>query len=395
MAEDEIIELLVKASSDSADCTLQKLQDGVKTFLTPWVSVYCRSIVGRLLDSKTTLAWDGSTNNCQQFCDSLINWQVFGPLLSQSSVTCSDNEPPQALYRMSFLCRPDTTQNPFSHPKTVSDVPYGLTEEYIRRFQFGCYAGPDLIDSLHEYWFDWAGFNKHLYPHQSLFPWDCTEGLHRYPVKCGSCTLSKHLWAFLFDSWSIIALHLSRDRFSYPSESNPLPESSWLSNRLTDPATDRIKLGGINRAQPYGHALEHRTHDDFFGAKWVSSSYPSPVQCYEAMRDRWHMLRMVQEREGVSWSVEGREPPGEYATFPVEHWHVRPNENFVVSVSSTSGCGVCGTQAIAAACVANCGASCAGGGGGDSGGGGGGGGGVADGCGGSGSGGGCGGSGGG
>ncbi|RHZ57432.1 hypothetical protein CDV55_100040, partial [Aspergillus turcosus] len=365
VAEDEIIELLVKTSSDSANCTLQKLHDRVKTFLIPWVSVYLRSIVGRLLDSKTTLAWDGSTNNCQQFCDSLIDWQVFGPLLSQSSVTGSDNEPPQALYRMSFLCRPDATQNPFSHPKTVSDVPYGLTEEYIRRFQFGCYTGPDLIDSLHEYWFDWAGFNKQLYPHQSLFPWDCTEALHRYPVKCGSCTLSKHLWAFPFDSWSIIALHLSREAFAYPpSESNPNPQSeaSWRNNRLTlltaldslcagatamsqepafraatewlhmqsDPATDRIKLGGINRAQPYSHALEHRTHDDFFVAKWVSSSYPAPVQCYEAMRDRRHMPRTVQERERVFWGVEGREPPGEYATFPVESWHV-PNANFAVS----------------------------------------------------------------
>ncbi|KAF7133832.1 hypothetical protein CNMCM5793_005244 [Aspergillus hiratsukae] len=315
-AEDEIIALLVKASSDSTDDTRRELRDRVKSFLTPWVSVYLRSIVGKLLDSKTPLAWDGSTNNCQHFCDSLIDWQIFGPLLSQSSITTSSNDP-RPFYRMSFLCRPGTTQDPFSHPKSISDVPYGLTEEYIRRFHFGCHTGPDLIDSLHEYWFDWAGFNKHPYAHQALFPWDCTEALYRYPVKCGNCSLSKHLWAFPFDSWSIIALHLSRDKFAYPpvpSQSSS-PEASWIHNRLTlltaldalsagatamsqdpnfrattnwlhlqsNPSTDRIKLGGINRAQPYSHALEHRTHDDFFSAKWITND-PFPLQSYEVMR---------------------------------------------------------------------------------------------------------------
>ncbi|RHZ43373.1 uncharacterized protein CDV56_101398 [Aspergillus thermomutatus] len=395
-AEHEIIELLVKASSDSAYGTRSELQDKVKTFLSPWVSVYLRSIAGKLLDSKTTLAWDASTNNCQQFCDSLLDWQVFGPLLSEASILSSEKDPPQALYRVSFLCRPGATQNPFSHPTTISDVPYGLTEEYIRRFHFGCYTGPDLIDSLHEYWFDWAGFKQHLYPHQNFFPWDCTEALYRYPVKCGDCTLSKHLWAFPFDSWSIIALHLSRNALAYPpSESNPPSEVTWMQNRLTlltaldtlcagatamsndphfraatkwlhlqsDPATDRIKLGGINRAQPYSHALEHRTHDEFFVAKWISNTRQSRAQGYETLREKLHMPRTGQERDRVFWGLEGCAPPRSCAVSPVEDWNA-PNANFVVSVTASSSCGACGTQAIAAACAANCGASCGSGGGG-------------------------------
>ncbi|GIK07610.1 hypothetical protein Aspvir_003276 [Aspergillus viridinutans] len=405
-AEEEIIELLVKVSSDSAEGTRQELHERVKACLSPWVSVYFKSIVGGLLDSKTTLAWDGLTNNCQQFCNSLIDWQVFGPLLAQSSITGSDKDRPQPLYRMSFLCRPRATENPFEHPNNIINAPYGLTEEYIRRFHFGCYTGPDLIDSLHEYWFDWGGFNKHLYPHQSLFPWDCTEALNRYPVKCGNCTLSKHVWAFPFDSWSIIALHLSRDQFAYPPSElrpNPTREASWINHRLTlltaldslsagatamsqsphfqsatqwlhiqsDPSADRIKLGGINRAQPYSHALERRTHDDFFVAKWVSD-HRSSVRTYETLRDKRYLPRTAQERELVFWGLEGQEPPGEYPTWAVEYSQV-PNANFSVSVSVTTGCGACGTQATAAACGTNCGASCGscggGCGGGDSGGG--------------------------
>ncbi|GFF92617.1 hypothetical protein IFM53868_06905 [Aspergillus udagawae] len=359
-AEEEIIELLVKASSESAEGTRQELHDRVKAYLGPWVSVYFKSIVGKLLNSKTTLAWDGLTNNCQQFCDSLIDWQDFGSLLAQSSITGSDKDRPQPLYRMSFVCRRRATQDPFQHPDTIINVPYGLTEEYIRRFHFGCYAGPDLIDSLHEYWFDWGGFNRHLYPNQTLFPWDCTEALHRYPVKCGACTLSKHVWAFPFDSWSIISLHLSRDKFTYaPSEPDPTPtrEASWINNRLTllaaldslsagatamsqsqqfklwlqpqsSPSADRIKLGGINRAQPCSHALEHRTHDDLFVARWASN-YQSSIKIYETMRDKRYLPRTIQERELVFWGLEGGEPPGEYPTWVVDYSHV-PNANFSV-----------------------------------------------------------------
>ncbi|KAH2984010.1 hypothetical protein KXW58_009655 [Aspergillus fumigatus] len=386
-AEDEIITLLVKASNDDIEGACQELHDKVKAFLSPWVSVYFESIVGSLLDTKTRLAWDGLTNNCQQFCNSLIDWELFGPLVASSSVTISTNDPPQPLYRMSFVCRPRAAQDPFNHPNSITNVPYGLTEEYIRRFHFGCYTGPDVIDSLHEYWYDWAGFHKPLYPHQFLFPWDCTEALRRYPVKCGTCTLSKHVWAFPFDSWSIIALHLSRDKCAYPASElspNSPSDASWITNRLTlltaldtlsagatamsqslpfqsatqwlhlqlDPSTDRIKLGGINRAQPYSHALERRTHDDFFVAKWVSDDR-LPIQTYEDMREKRYSPRTAQERELVFWGAEGSDPPGEYATWAVEYTRI-PNANFPVSVSFTTGCGACGMQATAAACGANC-----------------------------------------
>ncbi|KAH3200528.1 hypothetical protein KXV64_003533 [Aspergillus fumigatus] len=362
-AEDEIITLLVKASNDDIEGACQELHDKVKTFLSPWVSVYFESIVGSLLDTKTRLAWDGLTNNCQQFCNSLIDWELFGPLVASSSVTISTNDPPQPLYRMSFVCRPRAAQDPFNHPNSITNVPYGLTEEYIRRFHFGCYTGPDVIDSLHEYWYDWAGFHKPLYPHQSLFPWDCTEALRRYPVKCGTCTLSKHVWAFPFDSWSIIALHLSRDKCAYPASElspNSPSDASWITNRLTlltaldtlsagatamsqslpfqsatqwlhlqlDPSTDRIKLGGINREQPYSHALERRTHDDFFVAKWVSDDR-LPIQTYEDMREKRYSPRTTQERELVFWGAEGSDPPGEYATWAVEYTRI-PNANFPV-----------------------------------------------------------------
>ncbi|KAL5689233.1 hypothetical protein EMGR_008953 [Emarellia grisea] len=362
-AEDEIITLLVKASNDDIEGACQELHDKVKAFLSPWVSVYFESIVGSLLDTKTRLAWDGLTNNCQQFCNSLIDWELFGPLVASSSVTISTNDPPQPLYRMSFVCRPRAAQDPFNHPNSITNVPYGLTEEYTRRFHFGCYTGPDVIDSLHEYWYDWAGFHKPLYPHQSLFPWDCTEALRRYPVKCGTCTLSKHVWAFPFDSWSIIALHLSRDKCAYPASElspNSPSDASWITNRLTlltaldtlsagatamsqslpfqsatqwlhlqlDPSTDRIKLGGINRAQPYSHALERRTHDDFFVAKWVSDDR-LPIQTYEDMREKRYSPRTAQERELVFWGAEGSDPPGEYATWAVEYTRI-PNANFPV-----------------------------------------------------------------
>lgn len=113
---------------------------------------------------------------------------------------------------MSFTCRPGplVAENPWSKYET----PNGFVEEYLLRIQNGRRKESDLIDSISEYWSDFAAM-KPLYPHQDLFPWDCTEAYGRYSTHCGGCNLSKHAWFSPFDSFSIISMHLARGSFLY------------------------------------------------------------------------------------------------------------------------------------------------------------------------------------
>lgn len=118
-------------------------------------------------------------------------------------------------------------------------APNGLTEEYLLRYRrYGHHNDSDIFDTLMEYWTDWGAFSGPIFSHQDLFPWDCSEAYRKGSedeMKCGTCDTAKHLWAFPFDSWSMIQLHLFRERRHYTSKSTDIPVLSdieWTSNRL-------------------------------------------------------------------------------------------------------------------------------------------------------------------
>ncbi|KAI0508765.1 hypothetical protein F5B22DRAFT_383159 [Xylaria bambusicola] len=288
---------------------MEDLQDLIKAR----VSVYLKSITSRLLDPQTKLTWNLASNNCQNFCDSVMDLETFGPLFAHNH-----DQPKSMLYLMSFVCRPSEYSKP--KIKTKLDVPRGLTEEYLLRFRYGRHDDADIIDTLQEYWYDWGAFGKHLYRYQDLFPWDCTEAFGRYPVSCGDCNLAKHVWAFPFDSWSIIALHLTRDHSHYPSDEPEraaiISDVGWMKNRLLvlaalekltiaatemaknasfrksttwlhtqpQPALDRLKLGGIHRAQPFSHSYDQGEGHHYFTASWAHLRFEDQVTEYELLR---------------------------------------------------------------------------------------------------------------
>lgn len=205
------------------DSALNPIMEKLKSLLQNRVSTYLDSIVSRLVNPSNNVTWSATKNNCQAFCNTLIDPCLFSPLVSSSS--------PNPLYLMSFVC-PDEG---YLQPKINSkfDVPSGLTEEYLLRFHFGRHDDADMIDSQQEYWTDWGGFGKTLYPHQHLFPWDCTEAYGRYPTRCGKCNVAKHVWAFPFDSWSVVSHHFSRDRFLYPPLNGDADgKLVWAKNRV-------------------------------------------------------------------------------------------------------------------------------------------------------------------
>lgn len=290
---------------------------GLKELIADPLTVYLKSVVLRLLDPKTNLKWTPMDNNCQNFCDALIDINIFGPLVASPALTKDREKPRLQLYLLSFVCRPAGYVKP--DIKSKFDVPSGLTEEYLARFRHGRYDESDIIDTLQEYWHDWGAFGNHLYKYQDLFPWDCTEAFERYPMTCGDCNLAKHVWAFPFDSWSIISLHLLRDRYDYPSNSKMLmTHTEWMRNRLlvlsaqeklitaaaamagntlfrarTDwihkqdnPAKDKLKLGGIHRAQPYSHSYDQEKYHHYFVAPWTECfKVDDRVVAYERLRD--------------------------------------------------------------------------------------------------------------
>ncbi|KAL2004954.1 hypothetical protein VTN00DRAFT_2804 [Thermoascus crustaceus] len=52
-----------------------------------------------------------------------------------------------------------------------------------------------------------------------------------YPVTCGKCNISKHVWELPFDSWSMITLHLARGEEG-SRRLSPLSDKGWMRNRL-------------------------------------------------------------------------------------------------------------------------------------------------------------------
>ncbi|KAI9768916.1 MAG: hypothetical protein M1840_004512 [Geoglossum simile] len=258
---------------------LEQLLSKIKVLIGSRVQVYLQTIASSLLNPHTILRWSATKNNCQNFCDALICQDTFGALMFPVSKAINDDGGTALpLYMMSFVCRPAGYVN--RPVKTKFDVPSGLTEEYLLKFRYGRRDEADIVDTLQEYWYDWGAFGGNLYRYQDLFPWDCTEAFGRYPVTCNDCNLAKHVWAFPFDSWSIISLHLTRNRDMYapakPEKLEVLSEEDWMRNRLhalvaqdvlltagaamarnaafrqatdwlhtqNDPSLDRLKLGG-------------------------------------------------------------------------------------------------------------------------------------------------------
>ena len=321
------------------DACLGPILAKLKSLVQSRVTVYLDSIVSRLLSADTILTWSATKNNCQDFCNSLLDPAMFEPLVS-----------PDSLYLMSFLCPDSGYLQP--HPRSKYDVPSGLTEEYLLRFHFGRHDEADVIDALQEYWYDWGAFRGGpLYRFQPVFPWDCTEAFGRYPTKCGSeCNLAKHVWAFPFDSWSVAAHHLTRDKHMYgPDPFSPgssregfhfrsrlmalrasgvlsraavamaltprfhavtrwlSPHSSSSSSsqqshqgfslRAMFPSLTRVKLGGINRAQPFSHYFDAGTYRHYFVAEWALLSREEQVAAYEVLRDGRKRMRDLPIRE--------------------------------------------------------------------------------------------------
>jgi hypothetical protein len=342
----------------------------MKRLIGSKVEIYLHSVATRLLNPSTNLHWNLRTNNCQHFCDALLDHDLFGPLVAPSE---KDADP---LYLMSFVARPGSYKK--ESVATKFDVPNGLIEEYLLRFRYGRHDESDVLDTLQEYWHDWGAFDGHIYKYGDVLPWDCTEAFGRYPTVCNDCNISKHAWAFPFDSFSLCALNLTRDRHLYPSlndeEPRQLSDLEWMHNRLTvllaqdvlltaaaamaktssfyyatswihqhaNPKTDRFKLGGIHRAQPFSHSFDQGKHHRYFVADWVHLKREQKIQAYEALRD-------------------GRVKMSDVPGVPSE----------IYNNDGGGGCGGCTVVVCGGGCGSGCAIACGGDGGGDGGDGGG------------------------
>ena len=292
-----------------------------------------RKVTARLLDLRIQLEWQQLENNCQAFSDNILRHQDFGSLFSSMS---HDSEEP--LYLISFVVRIESYDR--ARVITKEDIPNGLAEEYLLNFRSGRHDDSDIIDTLQEYWYDWGAFGVQLYRFQDHFPWDCTEAYKQGAPTCNNCTLNQHVWAFPFDSWSIIQLSLQKDRRWYvpTGDRTRLTDKEWLENRLrlfaaqeallrgavamarthelvsscdwfrTSPEAqfDRLKLGGIHRAQPYSHHFEKGRFKQSLLAPWAHYTHETRVKWYEKLRDERQRMADVQphddsEGESLVW----------------------------------------------------------------------------------------------
>ncbi|OAP58040.1 hypothetical protein AYL99_07130 [Fonsecaea erecta] len=318
--EDEIIQCLVSESLFPNGSTMRRLRhihaattrlkEKIKPILEGRIILYLEKIVTHLFDVEVDIEWHATKNSCQSFCDSILRHGDFGSLFGTPEGACP--------YLLSFVVRKEGYD--YALVESKHDVPNGLTEEYLFGFRSGRHDDADIIDTLQEYWYDWGAFGQHLYRFQDLFPWDCTEAYRKDPTTCGTCDISKHVWAFPFDSWSMIHLHLQKGRHWYcPSSERGyarLTDQEWMDNRTTlllaqdalikgavamsrtpallsasawfmkcpEPQYDRLKLGGIHRAQPFSHRFEVNRFTHFYLAPWAPFTRPYRIKCYELLR---------------------------------------------------------------------------------------------------------------
>ncbi|KAL4994942.1 hypothetical protein BDV10DRAFT_203458 [Aspergillus recurvatus] len=368
-AQHEIVQLIL-AAVDALDLgssgsehstvpagTITPVLDSLKEVLGSRLKVYLDAIGERLV-GESTAPEKGS--NALTFFSSLLDPAMFGPLVNGSKLELFGGP----LYLMSFVC-PTATEYPDHRILSKYDVPYGFTEEYLHRYHFSRFNDADIIDSLHEYWHDWGSFSGGpLYKHQSIFPWDCSEAWKRCPTKCGNCNIAKHVWAFPFDSWSLITLHLQREQHLYPLQDRATPadwvrtrqsilaasaalnrvatamaqsprfikSTTWLheSNSLLQkqPSLARTKLGGIHRAQPCSHYYELGAKQLYFLSEWAMFDRAEQIAAYEKLRDaRMNISEIPWEIAGTPRyrkHITAQEIPYGYVGFQGNRWEHRP-----------------------------------------------------------------------
>jgi hypothetical protein len=190
---------------------VERIREALETRFGNLVQDVLEEIAMKLGDKNFNRQWDYGFNNCQLWVEKILDTKKLRQFLNQD------------MYTFSFVCRPGAH---LYYQEDSPWTPYGLSEEYIFGFRDGFHDEDDIFDALQTYWYDFAAFPSPLYQHHDLVPWDCTEAKVDTKHKCGNCRLLRHLWSFPFDSWSILQLHLLKDRGQYG-----LPESSgdtWL-----------------------------------------------------------------------------------------------------------------------------------------------------------------------
>ncbi|KAH7032718.1 uncharacterized protein B0I36DRAFT_382737 [Microdochium trichocladiopsis] len=374
------VKALEPQDSTEVQASLDLLMDRLKHVLSPRLDKYLDEIIPQLLNMPshllppTTMSQTRSkhASDSWAFCDFIMRSPVWhrlaGPELQTHPASSlkedskhSANHCGELLYTISFVCHPNRGRGRSTKiraqqtelPRTKYDARRGFTQDYLLSpSQSGQRHSSDMFDSLQEFWHDWAGFRQNLYCYQDLFPWDCTEAYGRNLITCGTstgrlpaCNLAKHLWAFPYDSWSLISLHLTRARTDYPGKSSAqLNDAEWAQNRLllacaleeltvaagcmaehplfrvatawlatpvptSDDTTsdtktldiddetdtddddevhldhdDHVKLGGIHRAQPFGYAMLHSPPSKPVLAPWVHLRHADKVSEYEDLR---------------------------------------------------------------------------------------------------------------
>lgn len=224
--EDIFVEAFVALSqeADAAETTqsaVARLLPLLGEMLSNRVDETLRDFTARLADPKVVIRWDGRAASCQAFCRRLVDETRYGPLSGlpvgrkeerRDSPMASPPLQPQhhhQQYLFSFVSGPIERRE----ATKPTDAANGHMEDYLLQTRWGQNTESDFVDTLQEYWHDWGAFvDGAPYKYQELFPWDCSEAYCAYPTKCGRCSVAKHIWAFPWDAWSLVEMHLARHR---------------------------------------------------------------------------------------------------------------------------------------------------------------------------------------
>jgi uncharacterized membrane protein YgcG len=347
---------ILESGAEEVKALLRNLIDDI-------LEEHLKIFASRIFHQDVNLRWKRMSNHCQKMCDSLLDHEKYRDFIGHSMKTGTP------MYLFSFVCGARTWTRgdipDIIRPSSRRYAPNGLIEEYLLRFRrFNHHIESDVLDTLSEYWSDWANLGEHLYPHQDVFPWDCTEAFgfglknNGEEITCGDCSLTKHVWAFPFDSWSLITLHLFRPYAFYSKPQVNVIEYPWLHNRikvltglhslnvialairntlsfrrkcvwmsnkiismrneikwrrghwnrllsraektLLDYSHGRTRMAGIFRAQPDSNFFEYPARHDCELAEWADLAKPQQVREYEKRRNERIVMEFIPQDWGMS-----------------------------------------------------------------------------------------------
>jgi len=194
--------------------------DVLKLMIDDRVKVYLRAFAKALFAKEADLRWARFTNNCQSFCDMVLQQPCFATVFPERCQLArfSATKEVKLDYLLSFR-----TENGLGDALLASKTSCGPLATFFKQL----HSPDDVLNAQADMVQQNAAGN----------PLDCAK-LLAWPCQSEECCLTDHIWTNPAEFSSILQMHLLVDRGHYlqeiqaEREPEPLTDVQWAENRI-------------------------------------------------------------------------------------------------------------------------------------------------------------------